>query len=82
MGEKPGHTPKINGEPAVIVNIVAPGFCKSELMNHEPGRLYLLEALQFLAARTSEEGSKAIVDGAVRAIDSHGKYIEHQKFAT
>ncbi|PVH81189.1 NAD(P)-binding protein [Cadophora sp. DSE1049] len=75
-------TPSINGEPAIIVNIVGPGFCKSELMTHEPGRLYLLEAMQFLTARTTEEGSKTIVDSATRGIDSHGKYIEHQKFAT
>ena len=75
-------TPIMNGEPAVIVNIVGPGFCKSELMTHEPGRLYLLEAMQFLTARTSEEGSKTIVDGAARGVESHGEYIEHQKFAT
>ena len=75
-------TPIINGEPAVNVNIVGPGFCKSELMTHEPGRLYLLEAMQFLTVRTSEEGSKTIVDGAVRGVESHGEYIEHQKFAT
>ncbi|KAG4440815.1 hypothetical protein IFR05_003687 [Cadophora sp. M221] len=74
-------TPTIKEEPAVIVNIVNPGFCKSELMNHEPGRLFLLEAMHFLVARTTEEGSKTIVDGAVRGIDSHGKFIEHQKFA-
>ncbi|KAH9203572.1 hypothetical protein DL95DRAFT_377628 [Leptodontidium sp. 2 PMI_412] len=74
-------TPTIRGEPAVVVNIVNPGFCKSELMNREAGRLYLLEAMQLLTARTTEEGSKTIVDGTVRGTDSHGKFIDHQKFA-
>lgn len=72
-------TPQIKGKPAVIVNIIAPGFCKSDLMNHEPGHLYLLEALQFLTARTTEEGSKAVVDGAVQGPESHGQFLDHQK---
>ena len=29
--------PFIAGEPAVIANVVAPGFCKSELMSREEG---------------------------------------------
>ncbi len=71
--------PRIKEEPAVIVNIIAPGFCKSDLMNHEPGHLYLLEALQFLTARTTKDGSKAIVDGAVQGPESHGQFLDHQK---
>ncbi|KAF8857320.1 putative short-chain dehydrogenase [Acephala macrosclerotiorum] len=74
--------PIINGEPAVIVGIVGPGFCKSELLHREPGAPAILLAMQWLTARTTPEGSKTIVDAAVRGKEVHGKYLEHQKITT
>ncbi|KAK0118664.1 hypothetical protein ONS96_011751 [Cadophora gregata f. sp. sojae] len=74
-------TPSVNGEPAIVVNIVPPGFCKSELKTHDSAPSCLLNSIPFLTLRTPEEGSKTIVDATVRGIGSHGKYIEHQKVA-
>lgn len=74
--------PTIHGSPAVIVNVVAPGNCKSELLNREPGVPFFLVALQVLTGRSLPEGSKTIVDAAVRGKDSHGKYLDHQKITT
>jgi NAD(P)-dependent dehydrogenase (short-subunit alcohol dehydrogenase family) len=71
--------PSIAGEPAVIVNVVAPGFCKSELMSREEGMPWALKVMQAITARTTEEGSKTIVDAAARGKESNGKYFDHQK---
>ena len=71
--------PSIAGGPAVIINVVAPGFCKSELMSREEGMPWALKVMQAITARTTEEGSKAIVDAAARGKESNGKYLDHQK---
>lgn len=74
--------PIVDGEPVVIVDVLTPGFCKSDLINREPGVPFILVALLALTGRTSMEGSKAIVDAAVRGKEGHGKYFEHQKITT
>ena len=79
--ELAGLAPLIDGEPAVIVDSVAPGFCKSELLSREPGVPWLLKVLEYLTARTVQEGSKTIVDAAMRRKDAHGKYLSHQEIA-
>ncbi|KAH9206312.1 putative short-chain dehydrogenase [Leptodontidium sp. 2 PMI_412] len=73
-------TPKIGGEPAVIVDIVAPGFCKSNL--REDGDVFILKVLQFLMGRTNAERAKCVVDGAIRGPEAHGQYLDHQKIAS
>lgn len=70
----------VDGEPVVVVDCVTPGFCKSELLSREDGAPLILRILQWLTGRTVEEGSKTIVDAAIRG-DAHGEYLEHQKFA-
>ncbi|TVY45350.1 Short chain dehydrogenase, partial [Lachnellula occidentalis] len=72
--------PVIAGGPAVVVDIVAPGFCKSELLSREEAPWALL-AVQSLTGRTVAEGAKTVVDAASRGVDAHGKYLDHQKFA-
>jgi hypothetical protein len=62
----------------VSVDIVALGFCKSELLTREPAPM-ALKAVEFLTARTLPEGAKTIVDTAVRGKEVHGKYLDHQK---
>jgi hypothetical protein len=71
--------PSIAGGPAVIVNIVTPGFCKSELMSREEGVPWALKVMAVITARTTEEGSKIIVDAAARGKESNGKYLDHQQ---
>jgi hypothetical protein len=74
-------TPMVDGEPAVVVDIVAPGFCKSELLSREEGAPLLLVAVQSMVGRTLEEGSKTLVDAVLRGPDAHGKFLDHQKVA-
>jgi hypothetical protein len=40
--------PLIDGRPEVIMNTVAPGFCKSELLTRELEVLFILKLLEFL----------------------------------
>ncbi|TVY22945.1 Short chain dehydrogenase [Lachnellula hyalina] len=72
--------PMIGDEPAVVVDVVAPGFCKSELLSREQAP-WMLVAVQSLTGRTVAEGAKTVVDAASRGVDAHGKYLDHQKFA-
>jgi hypothetical protein len=69
----------VKAEPAVIVDVFQPGFCKSELMSREPGAPFLLVVMQAFTARSVVNGSKTLVDAAVQGTDAHGKYLEHQK---
>jgi hypothetical protein len=39
---------------------------------------WVLTVLQTVTARTLPEGSKAVVDAAVRGQETHGKYLNHQ----
>ncbi|KAF4627158.1 hypothetical protein G7Y89_g10999 [Cudoniella acicularis] len=57
----------------VIVNIVAPGFCKSELTreNNSLG----LRIFKRLAARETEVGSRTLIYGASAPVESHGQYV-------
>lgn len=72
-------TPVVGGESAVIVDVVAPGFCKSELLTREPGDLWALKALHALTGRTLQEGSKTVVDAVTQGPEAHGQYLDHQK---
>jgi NAD(P)-dependent dehydrogenase (short-subunit alcohol dehydrogenase family) len=65
-----------HGEPSVIVNCVAPGFCKSNLLSREEGVSCVLKVVQWLTARSVEEGSKTVIDAVVREVESHGGWVE------
>ncbi|KAL3452062.1 NAD(P)-binding protein [Aspergillus insuetus] len=65
-----------DGEPSVIVNCVAPGFCKSNLLSREEGVPWVVKAVQWLTGRSVEEGSKTIIDAVVRGVESHGGWVE------
>jgi retinol dehydrogenase 12 len=64
-----------NGNPSATLNFVHPGWCKTELFNSTNdggmgGRIGLR-----LIGRTSEEGSRTLVHGAVADGNTHGKYL-------
>ncbi|KAL2831879.1 hypothetical protein BJY01DRAFT_226354 [Aspergillus pseudoustus] len=65
-----------NGDPAVIVNCVAPGFCKSNLLSREEGIPWVVKVVQWVTGRTVEEGGKTVVDALVRGVESHGAWME------
>lgn len=58
--------------PVVVVNALNPGFCKSALGRESGWGLYLM---QLAFARSTEKGSRVLVDAASRGEDSHGRYL-------
>jgi retinol dehydrogenase 12 len=66
-------------KPLVLVNNVAPGWCKTDLLRNEKlGRAQNL-ALR-LIGRSSEEGARTLVHGATAAKwESHAKYLSECK---
>lgn len=65
-------------QPGVIVNFVGPGWCKTDLFRTNDGGMGGRIGLR-LIGRTSEEGSRTLVHGAVADEDSHGKYLSECK---
>lgn len=67
--------PKLSGE-GVILNMVNPGLCHSELSREGN---WFLEVLKFFLARTTEVGSRTLVAPACAGEESHGKYFHDGK---
>lgn len=59
-------------EPAVVLNMVHPGVCHSELV--KDARIGY-KTFELLLARSSEKGGRTLVDGAVKGVESHGEYL-------
>lgn len=68
------------GDPLVVVNAVAPGFCKSDLLTREKAP-WVLKLVQALVARTIEEGSKTLLHAAAEGVETHGKWLENEVIA-
>ncbi|KAJ5713280.1 NAD(P)-binding protein [Penicillium malachiteum] len=68
------------GNPLVIVNAVAPGFCKSDLLTREKAP-WVLKLVQALIARTVEEGSKTLLHAVDQGIETHGRWLDNQVVA-
>ena len=76
---------KNSGEPFVTVNCTAPGWCKTELFRHESKDWGKGVQLAYKhVARSSEEGSRALVhgvsadwaeNGSAKATKTHGQYL-------
>ncbi len=60
----------------VILNMLNPGLCHSELARDGPA---ILRVAKFLLARTTEVGSRTLVAAAVSGPESHGKYMSDAK---
>jgi retinol dehydrogenase-12 len=63
-----------SGRGDVIVNCPAPGFVATELEQDNPEALSYL-VMEKVLARTPEVGSRCLVDGLVRGMESHGAYL-------
>lgn len=65
-----------SGKPTVILNTLTPGFCHSELMRHAVFPLNFLAWIgKKLIARTTEMGSRTLVEAARASEESHGAYM-------
>ncbi|OAP61012.1 hypothetical protein AYL99_06016 [Fonsecaea erecta] len=67
--------PKLAGS-GVILNILNPGLCHSELSREGS---WVLEVMKFFLARSTEVGSRTLVAGAEAGMESHGKYMTDGK---
>lgn len=67
-----------SNEPKVVINATHPGYCRTEVFrNMKMFPLnYILAALEFVAARSAEQGARCVMDAA-SADNSHGRYYLH-----
>ncbi|KAL9634408.1 MAG: hypothetical protein Q9164_004110 [Protoblastenia rupestris] len=63
-----------SGKPEVIINYLNPGLCHSEL-SREPN--FTLSVLKFFLARTTEHGSRTLVNAVEIGTESHGQYLSN-----
>ena len=59
-------------KPKVIVNLINPGFCHSELIRQPT---IGIKVLRMLLARSTEHGSRTLVAGVEAGKESHGQYM-------
>jgi hypothetical protein len=62
-------------EPLVIINTPNPSWCKSQLMRESSGPVYRFG--QRVLARSTEEGSRALVHGILCGKESNGQYLDN-----
>jgi retinol dehydrogenase-12 len=63
--------------PAVIVNCMTPGACKSDFNREAEGiGAFIQSFMEAVIARSTEVGSRALVDGVAVGEESHGKYMK------
>jgi NAD(P)-dependent dehydrogenase (short-subunit alcohol dehydrogenase family) len=62
----------------VTINMLSPGFCKSELAREGDLRIRIMK---LLLARSTEEGSRTLVHAASAGPETHGEYLNMCKVA-
>ena len=65
-------------KPAVIINMVNPGLCHSELSRNAG---WILWFMKLVFARTTEVGSRTLLHGASGGKETHGQYLEDTRVA-
>ncbi|KAJ3498452.1 hypothetical protein NLG97_g1119 [Lecanicillium saksenae] len=68
-----------DGSPSVVVNLLNPGACVSDLTRDVQGwpQKAALAAFQYTLCKTTEEGSRTLVFGSAYGEKSHGKWIQN-----
>lgn len=60
----------------VVINAMNPGMCKSDFARNKEGwRAWSLAGLSALLSRTTEAGSRTLLDAAGKGWESHGRYV-------
>ncbi|KAK6539160.1 hypothetical protein TWF694_009404 [Orbilia ellipsospora] len=60
----------------VIINLVNPGMCYSELNRNMPLKMWIMsQTMRLFLARSTEVGSRTLLHGAFAGEESHGKYF-------
>jgi NAD(P)-dependent dehydrogenase (short-subunit alcohol dehydrogenase family) len=66
----------------VTINLPSPGLCHSNLSREAKGmQKVAFTVMKTLLARSTEKGSRTLVDAGVQGPDSHGHYLEDCKVA-
>jgi NAD(P)-dependent dehydrogenase (short-subunit alcohol dehydrogenase family) len=66
----------------VTINLVSPGLCHSDLSREAKGvQRVVFAVMKALLARSTEVGSRTLVDAGVQGPESHGQYLEDCKIA-
>jgi NAD(P)-dependent dehydrogenase (short-subunit alcohol dehydrogenase family) len=69
-------------ETGVVLNMVNPGLCKTELSRNAPPEFQKqLADMHAKFGRTAEDGSRTLLHGAVGGKDSHGSYLSDCEIA-
>lgn len=63
---------KQNGKSDVIINYINPGLCHSELARDAP---FMLTVEKFFLARTTEHGSRSLVNAVEGGEETNGQYL-------
>ena len=66
---------KAGGQPPVIINLVNPGLCKSNIDRDEKPAGLVMRAMRALLDRTTEVGGRSMVHGAAAPAGSHGEFM-------
>ncbi|GAB5592686.1 hypothetical protein Unana1_07586 [Umbelopsis nana] len=65
-----------SGQTTVILNMIDPGLCHSNLLRHRDS--FLFRVIKRIFARTSEVGARTIVNGGENDnFETHGKYLSN-----
>lgn len=63
-------------ETGVVINVLSPGLCSTDLARNTSWFLWLrIFLLRLLIGRTAEEGSRTLLHAAFAGRESHGKYL-------
>lgn len=66
----------------VVVNLVCPGLCKTDLIrNTPPAYREEIAVLHAKFGRTAEDGSRTLLHGAVAGKESHGCFLSSCEIA-
>ena len=74
LAERIKISAKESGTPIVVVNNVAPGWCRTDLFRNDDGGVGQRVALKIIG-RSSEEGSRTLVHAATAGTETHGQYL-------
>lgn len=66
----------------VTINLPSPGLCHSDLSRESKGIQWLVfTIMKTILARSTEQGSRTLIDAGVQGPASHGHYLEDCKIA-
>ncbi|TKA45683.1 hypothetical protein B0A55_13000, partial [Friedmanniomyces simplex] len=68
------HTPAQTGKHRVIINLVNPGWCGTELSRNKEAAAFERASFQMIGW-TSEKGSRTLVDAVCAGPETHGAYL-------